>query len=488
MAEYKLGNFTFQSEKEYELAKKELQVIGAISKKYDLNNPKVAKQLLELENSAGDRFQTAVGKAYIRKLENVAGIVKPIVVQTDKLFWEEKLVHILKYFLLSSFFLFFAVIGFFKAKIGTFSLGSSGWWLYSMQIPFLLSLTTLVFFIVGMVKKHYKKRFAGYMTHFIQLLIYACGGICLWGWIKEFKPSKLMDMLYDEERITRGIYINIVEFLMESIDGEMADQLLYYYMFVFVICVIPFHKIIFSIIRGLMEKLLPKAWREGKCAYILETQKESKGELRKLRLIFLLAFLIIATVNMIYIYAKWTDRSLYEAAEKMQVEESIVPTVSPDYEEWEAQQKAVWKEYYQGEEKESPKDILIFAPAGNEIAFQELLQLLEYDKTATDVENAWGLGYYDEWDLYYDCTLNGYPGTLKLLCADIPVFEWHTNSYDNILKIHEVVAKNYPAVEEWSNEDSWYYVVDGTYTMIFQTYGKNAEYYIQIYREPEWDF
>nr|WP_278360897.1 hypothetical protein [[Ruminococcus] torques] len=48
---YSLGEFTFDTQQEYERAKVELQVILKIKQKYDINNPEDAKNVLEVMNN-----------------------------------------------------------------------------------------------------------------------------------------------------------------------------------------------------------------------------------------------------------------------------------------------------------------------------------------------------------------------------------------------------------------------------------------------------
>jgi hypothetical protein len=47
---YSLGEFTFDTQQEYERAKVELQVILKIKQKYDINNPEDAKNVLDAVN------------------------------------------------------------------------------------------------------------------------------------------------------------------------------------------------------------------------------------------------------------------------------------------------------------------------------------------------------------------------------------------------------------------------------------------------------
>lgn len=70
---YSLGDFTFDTEQEYERAKAELQVILKIKQRYDINNPEDAGKILEAVNKKGDVFKSSVGRAFINKLKRISG-------------------------------------------------------------------------------------------------------------------------------------------------------------------------------------------------------------------------------------------------------------------------------------------------------------------------------------------------------------------------------------------------------------------------------
>lgn len=93
---YSLGEFTFDTQQEYERAKVELQVILKIKQKYDINNPEDAKNVLDAMNKKGDVFKSSVGKAFINKLkrvsknENEIHVQKPVPEQKVRYKQEEK--------------------------------------------------------------------------------------------------------------------------------------------------------------------------------------------------------------------------------------------------------------------------------------------------------------------------------------------------------------------------------------------------------------
>ena len=93
---YSLGEFTFDTQQEYERAKVELQVILKIKQKYDINNPEDAKNVLDAVNKKGDVFKSSVGKAFINKLkrvsknENEIHVQKPVPEQKVRYKQEEK--------------------------------------------------------------------------------------------------------------------------------------------------------------------------------------------------------------------------------------------------------------------------------------------------------------------------------------------------------------------------------------------------------------
>ncbi|MGN1187693.1 MAG: hypothetical protein ACI4R6_04295, partial [Lachnospiraceae bacterium] len=66
---YTLGSFSFETKEEYEQAKRELNRIAELKKKFDFENSADAKKLLDAISGKPDLFKTAVGNAFIRKLK-----------------------------------------------------------------------------------------------------------------------------------------------------------------------------------------------------------------------------------------------------------------------------------------------------------------------------------------------------------------------------------------------------------------------------------
>ncbi len=64
MAEFKLGNYTFETEEAYNAAQREVSLIRQIKEKYDLSDPKV------LDALAGKfKAQTAIGRDFMNTIE-----------------------------------------------------------------------------------------------------------------------------------------------------------------------------------------------------------------------------------------------------------------------------------------------------------------------------------------------------------------------------------------------------------------------------------
>lgn len=68
---YTLGAFTFDTKEEYEQARRELNRISELKKRFDLDNPTDAKRILDAVSTRPDLFKTAVGMAFVRKLKRV---------------------------------------------------------------------------------------------------------------------------------------------------------------------------------------------------------------------------------------------------------------------------------------------------------------------------------------------------------------------------------------------------------------------------------
>lgn len=69
--EYKLGNFTFQSEEDYKNALRELKIIQEIKQKYNIDSPDTARLLLSKISRGLVPANTQIGKAFENYLHNV---------------------------------------------------------------------------------------------------------------------------------------------------------------------------------------------------------------------------------------------------------------------------------------------------------------------------------------------------------------------------------------------------------------------------------
>ncbi len=65
MANWKIGNYTFRSQAEYEKAKSELDFIKRANEKYNLNDPQIAGRIL-----AKFKPQTIIGRQFCERLQN----------------------------------------------------------------------------------------------------------------------------------------------------------------------------------------------------------------------------------------------------------------------------------------------------------------------------------------------------------------------------------------------------------------------------------
>ena len=66
MAVYKIGNYTFKSQAEYNKAKSELDFVKRVTEKYNINDPQIAGKILEKFKP-----ETAIGRQFCEKLENI---------------------------------------------------------------------------------------------------------------------------------------------------------------------------------------------------------------------------------------------------------------------------------------------------------------------------------------------------------------------------------------------------------------------------------
>ena len=70
---YKIGNYEFHTQKEYDEARKELNLVKQIRDKYDISDPKTAKQLLlTIERGDKIKLKTSIGKSFIELLRKNA--------------------------------------------------------------------------------------------------------------------------------------------------------------------------------------------------------------------------------------------------------------------------------------------------------------------------------------------------------------------------------------------------------------------------------
>ena len=72
---YKIGNYEFRTQKEYDEARKELNLVKQIRDKYNISDPKIASQLLTtIERGDKIKFKTSIGKAFIEILRKNAKV------------------------------------------------------------------------------------------------------------------------------------------------------------------------------------------------------------------------------------------------------------------------------------------------------------------------------------------------------------------------------------------------------------------------------
>lgn len=71
-----IGKFNFESEEEYARALAELKLVQSIAANYDVEKPEMADRLLKLVKSGELRFETVIGRAFLKKISPSAEIIR----------------------------------------------------------------------------------------------------------------------------------------------------------------------------------------------------------------------------------------------------------------------------------------------------------------------------------------------------------------------------------------------------------------------------
>lgn len=71
---YSIGNFTFETEEEYNKANAELEFINELKKKYNINDKDDAQKIIEYLEANNKTFETSIGTWFIKMLDKKGNV------------------------------------------------------------------------------------------------------------------------------------------------------------------------------------------------------------------------------------------------------------------------------------------------------------------------------------------------------------------------------------------------------------------------------